>query len=731
MKTSSIRAAERAAIARRAAAESIVLLKNEHATLPLPAGASLRVVGPDGWRYCGEGSAVVSCDRVATVAEGLAEAGFRVADNATDAAVLVVSRYSREGQDAKPEDAFLSEAEKAELARFQAEGIGRVAVVLNLGCGFDAAPLAADPAVGAVLHAWFPGQEGGRAVADVLSGAVNPGGRLAATLGNPHDWPSDASLMSSSHVVPYVEDVFVGYRWFETVPGESAKAAYPFGHGLSYTAFDAQVEGLDIPDVSDSPGDRRVSLRIRVTNTGAVAGRYSALLYSGVTGGEADHPARELRAYAKTRLLGPGESETLALSFAAADLAYFADEGSFAGSWVIDSGDYALYLGGSAREAAQIAAFRVEEPRIVSSPGLKLNPAALPKRFHADGGADTAPVAADGPAYKPEDCEAPPAANALRYPQPTFAGPRPHTLFDVARGELALDDFVAQLPREEQARLCFGNPILHPSYNKCIGGTAPRLGLTGVVPANACQGVQKRIGPATCFPCSALVACSFDDALAEEVAAGIGSECAEADVDILLGPGLDIHRHPSCGRNFEYFSEDPLVSGRMAAAYVRGLRRNGTLACLKHFACNDREYFRDHYSSVVSERALREIHLRGFEIAVKESAPASIMTAYNRVNGRRSGVFHGLLQGVLRDEWGWDGVVVSDCGAKSLPWEEVAAGADVHLNGAPPDPDTMDLFRHVFQYKVVPPRYFRATVRRVLGLVMKSRRFKEWMARWG
>ena len=735
-------AAERAAVARRAAAEGIVLLKNENATLPLPASAAVRVANPVPWMHAGAGSAYVRCRHPVDLADGLAEAGFAVSEDASGAAVLVVSRFSSEGADAPPEASRLTAGERAALDSFKAGGARRIVVVLNIGCGFDVAPLARDPAVGAILHVWFPGQEGGRAIADVLSGAVSPSGRLASTLGDPRDWPCDRSFGESVFYVPYEEDVFVGYRWFETQPGEKAKVGFPFGHGLSYTTFSTAVECSRFPSGSDGCGQWTsdvIECRVTVTNTGAVAGRHSVLLYSGVEGGEASHPARELRAYAKTRLLQPGEGETLELSFGCDDLAYFADDGGLAGSWVVDRGEYTLYLGGSVREAKAVASFRTETPRIVSSPGLKLSPCRLASRAHV-GGASTSRVIYDGPkvAVSAARAETPAAAgrNAFAYGLES-ASPlsraelpaAPPQLLDVAEGNATLDEFIDRLTPDQQAELCLHrlNPG-HQSRRMCFAGVPASAGVPPVVMENAGCGVVNRFGFSTSYPCCALVACAFDAALAEEVASAIGSDCADLDIDLLEGPGMNIHRHPSCGRNFEYFSEDPLVSGLCAAAFCRGLRRTGTLSQLKHFAANNREEFRDHYSSVVSERALREIYLKGFEIAVKEGSPDSIMTSYNRVNGRRCGSFHNLVQGVLRDEWGWNGVVMSDFNAKSIPWEDVAGGSDVHVLGFPPDAQK-DLENHVFLYHVVPAGYFRASIRRILGLAMKSRRFRDWAAR--
>lgn len=242
---------------------------------------------------------------------------------------------------------------------------------------------------------------------------------------------------------------------------------------------------------------------------------------------------------------------------------------------------------------------------------------------------------------------------------------------------------------EDKARLLAG-----ASHWRTYGDE--RLGVAALTLSDGPHGLRKQEGssdhlgiaesvPATCFPSAAALACSFDPDLIEEVGAALGEETADQGVDVVLGPGVNIKRHPLCGRNFEYFSEDPVVSGEMGAAMVRGIQSRGVGACLKHFAGNSQEHARMVADSVIDERALRELYLAPFEHVVKSAHPCTIMTAYNRLNGEYCSQNRWLLQDVLRDEWEFDGVAVSDWGAMSSSVASVHAGLDLCMPGPRPD----------------------------------------------
>ena len=712
-------------VARRAAAEGMVLLDNNGA-LPLAKGSKIALFGE--WRDYktgGGGSSRVKPSRLVGFADGLAEAGFSVDPESRDAAVYVLYRAAGENRDMERLDYEVSAKEVAALKALREQGFAKVVLVVNGGVLPNVRPLVEDGVVDAALFTWYPGQEGCAAIGDILCGNVNPSGRLADTVAHKlADFPSDRSFMSSGDYVPYEEDIFVGYRYFETLPGAKAKVAYPFGHGLGYTTFDVGV-------VSFSRGDA-IEVKVSVKNTGAAAGRRSVLCYSSQTGGLADHPAIELRAFAKTGLLAPGESEVLTLSFAVTDLASFDDEGwsGRLGSWVVDRGRYTIFVGGSVRDVAGAGSFTLGEAVIIAAPGVKSRPDELARRLRADGsdGArDVRYCGKSGVEWRGEK----------DYPAETSGS---ITLMDVADGKATMEAFLDQFSLADMVKFIHGHPALAKGGTGSIGGGLENYGVLGVQTCDGPCGVRRAL-PSTAFPCAALVACAFDTALARDIGRVIGEEAADVDFDLLLAPGLCIHRHPLCGRNFEYFSEDPLVAGANAAAFVEGVQSTGVGATLKHFCCNNRETNRRLASAVVSERALREIYLRGFERAVREAKPWAIMTSYNHINGLAASIHHGILKGILRDEWGFDGVTMTDWYTSQPMWREVNNGNDVKMS------HDLDLFtdratwrtglgeRNTLEaYRSEKAKFvylyrdsIRASARRVCELVMKSHRFKAAM----
>ena len=686
------------------AADSMVLLKNE-GVLPFPAGARIELVGGRAGEYLkgGTGSADVKSPYEVTVDAGLEAAGFALVSDGADAAVYVVSRPSGETFDRNRADFDFTREEVESIETLGARFRGKLAVVLNIGGAMNLKPLEKSPNVGAILLAYYPGQEGGRAIADVLSGRVNPSGRLAETFARRlSDYPSDSSFEEMRMVVPFEEDIFVGYRYFETVPGGRDRVVYPFGHGLSYTDF--RISGLKV-----GRSGNRITASAEVTNVGDVAGRRSVLVYVSNVGGEAEHPALELKAYAKTSLLKPGERETLSFEIPESELAYFADEGPRSGSWVLDKGKYQIRIGGSVRETEVAGAFEVPSPVVLSSPGLVSGMGCLAKRMRADGSRRELPVVYNGSAGRSEQ-----AAFPAKVPE------RPIMLSDVMSGRATLDGFVDQLTLDEMLHLCQGQPPAFPRGTAGIGNL-PKYGVTNPQTADGPSGIRRSV-PSTCFPCPALVACAFDPDVNFRVGEGIGVEARESNIDVMLAPGLNTRRHPLCGRNFEYFSEDPLVSGKCAAAFVRGMESTGTAATIKHFAANCREWVRLGYSDIISERALREIYLKGFEIAVKEGRPRCLMTCYNRINGIHVNSNYNLLTRVLRGEWGFDGLVMTDWRATSRLVEEIAAGNAIKMPIA--DDGELALAKKQALRNHLATEALRERVKEVLSFVMTTRRQK-------
>ncbi len=706
---------ERAAVSRRCAAESMTLLKNDGA-LPLKSGQRVVLIGPVTERYfiIGGGSAFVHVPYQVSVTNGLERAGFVIDPASRETAIWMISRYNAEDAEQGMEKFDLNAEELQTLADLKAQGFKRIVVLLNTGHAIGLRKLADDPAVSAILSVWYPGMEGGNAIADVLSGKVNPSARLTCTWAAERaDYPADATWQEARQYVPYEEDVFVGYRYFSTIPGASKKVVYPFGHGLSYTSFarsDARFE---------RQGDA-LKVSVRVTNTGKVAGRHSVLLYSSVQGAKAEHPALELRAFAKTALLAPGASEVLALTCSRRDLAYFDDEGTSGriGSWVIDRGTYELRLGGSVAETEKVAEIVQAEEEVLSTPGFKLDAARLRRRLRANGAWTETPVT-----YGDKNG----MWGWTPYKKELKEGEKKVMLQEVARGEKTLDEFIDALPLPELTKLLCGGTNIVTAGNTCSIGLLPEYGVTGLQTADGPVGIRLEDKEnetnrwATAFPATALVSGSFDLELMTAYGRALGEEAAAVGIDIHLAPGICLSRHPMCGRNFEYMGEDPLVAGKMAAAFIRGVQSQGVASTIKHFACNNRENTRNESYSIVSERAARELYLKGFEIAVREANPKCLMTSYNGINGRRTGMTWGLVTGILRDEWGYEGLVMSDWGARAQLWEEVAAGSNVKMpdaNGGVYD------FGYLCERGAVDPKMVRASLKRVLKLVMASPRFR-------
>ena len=721
---------ERAAVARRAAAESIVLLKNESPALPLEAGSSVAVVGPVFEEYYsfGFGSAQVRTPYVVTVEQGLVNAGFKIDPDCRDTAVFVLSRVAEEGVERENlGDFYLTAAECTALGELKAKGFRRLVVLLNVGTFVSLQELKNDPAITSILYVSYPGVEGGNAIADVLSGKVNPSGRLSATMAAKlEDYPSDCNWQEALQYVPYEEDIFVGYRYFHTIPGAAAKVTYSFGYGLSYTTF-------ALSEASVAADAERVTVRVKVTNTGKLAGRDSVLVYSSNRGGKAQHAAKELRAFAKTQLLPPGGSETLELGFAVSDLAYFDDEGVSGkiGSWVVDAGTYELWVGGAPDDCIRAGEFEPGE-KLLSTPGFRLEPARLARRLRADGTYREVPVVygdKNGP------------RRAVQWPKSRPPRETRIMLQAVARGERTLDEFVDQLPLDDLFDLLGGQTNILSVGNTRSIGVLPEYGVPGLQTADGPVGIRlgrsdayyKKNGVerpqadyATAFPATALTACSFDVALQEEYGRVLGQEAVEVGIDIHLAPGVCISRHPMCGRNFEYMGEDPYLAGRMAAAYIRGVQSQGVASTIKHFAGNNRENARLESYDVASERALREIYLRAFEIAVKEAKPKCLMTSYNGINAIRSGANFGLIEGILRGEWGYEGLVMTDWSALTQFWETIAAGNDVKM----PQLSRIDVDKTkrvtagFARQGVISRERIRECAKRVLKLVMASPRFQ-------
>ncbi|GAA4726803.1 glycoside hydrolase family 3 protein [Isoptericola chiayiensis] len=725
---------------RRAAAEGVVLLKNENAALPLDGSATIAVFGrvqqdyfavgygsggdvrpPYQWNlidalrdrdglqvdaelaeryaaWCAEhpvdpepewGTWPRSHPEMPLGAEEIAAAAERAGT-----ALVVVGRAAGEAREQalEPGSFYLTEDERSLLAHVS-EAFERTVVVVDTGNVIDLA-WTREHDLDAVLVAWQGGMESGRAVVDVLTGAVPAQGRLTATIAESYARYPSAGHFGGPDANEYVEDVYVGYRYFETFAPEHV--LFPFGFGLSYTTF-------AVDDVSVVTDATTAVVHATVTNVGSEhAGAEVLQAYVRAPHGVLGRPRRQLAAFAKTRELAPGESQRLVLRVALEDVAAYDDAGATGhrSASVLEAGRYEILLGTDVRAASVVGAVEIESLQVVR----RLSEAAAVRPEHAfdrlvartgDDGTTVADKAAVPTATVPRRervLAGLPAAIAR-------TGDVGITLGDVAGGRAELDAFVAQLDDDELEALTRGDFTMDSALGAAgnagaLGGTSRSLrdkGVRALTTTDGPAGIRLATHTAL-LPCGTALASTWNPELVERLNALLADEMAVKGSDVLLSPGMNIQRDPLCGRNFEYFSEDPLLTGRMAAATVRGIQHAGLAACPKHFAANNQETNREYNDSRVSERALREIYLRGFEICVAEAAPRTVMTSYNKINGVWGHYHHDLVTTVLRGEWGFTGAVMTDWWLREAVDPDfpaltndayrVRAGVDVNMPGA-------------------------------------------------
>lgn len=630
----------------------------------------------------------------------------------TDTAIITICRFSGEGWDRKSvvdtenknlcisEDAMakrsaeifedgdfcLTRAERAMVDAVKSH-FEKVIVVMNVGGMVDSCWFHDDAGIQSVLMAWQGGIEGGLATAELLMGDGSPSGKLVDTFARElTDYPSTESFHESERFVDYVEDIYVGYRYFETIPDADRKVNYPFGFGLSYTDF-----SLTAGAAYEENG--RIYVPVMVTNIGKRAGKEVVQAYFGAPQGKLGKPAKQLAAFQKTRLLQTGESQSIILSWRVDDMASYDDLGKIKESaYVLEKGTYDLFVGVSVRDVAALDfKYEVKEDVVVEQLSRKCAPTSLKRRMLADGSYEelppAAPVDTDANALVPLTVEetdgfTPAARAGKRYHLwVNTAAQQHHFLREVAEGKITLDEFMAQLSDEDLAHLLGGQPNIGVA-NTFGWGNLPDYGVPNVMTADGPAGL--RIAPecsvyTTAWPCATQLACSWNEELVERVGEAGGAEVKENNIAVWLTPAVNIHRSPLCGRNFEYYSEDPFLTGKLAAAMVRGIQSNHVGAAVKHFALNNKETNRKNSDSRASERAVREIYLRAFEIIVKEAKPWSIMSSYNIVNGHRASENRELLEDILRGEWGFDGMVTTDWWTNGEHYKEVRAGNDVKM----------------------------------------------------
>ena len=771
------------ALARQAGAEGCVLLENERHTLPLAAGCRAAVFGRAAFHYYKSGlgsGGLVNTEYVTGILDALRaseeicvneellriyeewllenpyEEGesrehdlwsqkempitgrMRAIAREADACLVVIGRTAGEEQDTCPEPGgyLLTETEK-ELIREVSRACPKTAVLLNVGNIIDM-QWVKDCNPGAVLYVWQGGQEGGNGVLDVLTGRVNPCGRLTDTIARRlEDYPAYGNFGDAKKSC-YCEDVYVGYRYFETFCPE--KVLYPFGYGLSYTSFLLKRQEA-------AAGEESVVLKATVVNTGNCPGKEVVQAYVEAPQGRLGNPARRLVGYVKTRCLRPGEEQQICLTVPKYSFASYDDSGvtGHKSCYVLEKGRYAFYIGGNVRDAV-LAGEWEEKERVLVQWREEAAPVESFERIKPlrDGGGycitkETVPGRTGSRQGK----------GAPKLPEEIVqTGDRGYRLADVLEGSVSMDAFVAQIADEELMAIFYGEGMgstrVTPGTASAFGGVTS--GLQGLgIPAACCadgpSGIRMDCGAkAFSLPNGTMLGCTWNEELVEELYAMLGEELRGNRIDSLLGPGMNLHRHPLNGRNFEYISEDPLLTGRIGAAQLRGMERHGVAGTIKHFAANNQEYGRRTLDSVVSERALRELYLKGFEIAVKEGRARSVMTSYGAVNGLWTAGNRELCTDILRDEWGFKGIVMTDWWAEAnyegeLPRKQVKAPmvlAQVDLYMCVPDAsgyEKADDLREQFERGAVTRAQLQRGAKNILSFLLRSPALLDWEGR--
>ena len=698
--------------------EGIVMLKNENNALPLDTDKEVAVFGRIQFHYykSGTGSGgMVNVTKVVNILDGLIDNGVKVNEKllgtyrkwdkenpfdlgegwggepwsqkempldeglvketakSCETAIVIIGRTAGEEQDNRLEaGSYLLSNDEIEMLTVVREHFKKVVLILNVGNIIDMTDINRI-APDAVLYVWQGGMTGGKGTADVLTGKVSPSGKLPDTIAHKaSDYPSDANFGREENRDIYAEDIYVGYRYFETFAKE--KVLYPFGFGLSYTAFEIKTKKAEITEGA-------VKLSVSVKNIGSYKGKEVIEVYCEAPQGRLGKAARVLCGFEKTRELVPQEEQVVEIVVDIAKLASYDDSGVTGNKscYVLEAGEYKFYVGSDVRSAEYACSFEQGENLVTERLTQSLAPVESFERIKpvCEGGAfsigrEAVPVS-----------EVDESARRLeKLPKEiAYTGDKGIKLWDVKNGKNTMDEFIAQLSDYDLSCIIrgegMGSPRVTAGTASAFGGVSENLNGFGI-PAGCCSdgpsGMRLDCGTkAFSLPNGTMIASSFNKELTSELFAFMGLEMAANKVDCLLGPGMNIHRHPLNGRNFEYFSEDPFLTGKMAAAELKGMAGAGVTGTIKHFCANNRETNRHFIDSVVSERALREIYLKGFEIAVKEGGASSVMTTYGRLNGLWTAGNFDLNTVILREEWGFKGFTMTDW------W------ANINVRGKEPD----------------------------------------------
>lgn len=698
--------------------EGIVMLKNDNNALPIDTDKEVAVFGRIQFHYykSGTGSGgMVNVTKVVNILDGLIDNGVKVNEKLLDTyrkwdkenpfdlgegwggepwsqkempldeglvketakscetAIVIIGRTAGEEQDNRLEaGSYLLSDDEIAMLTVVRENFKKVVLLLNVGNIIDMTVINRI-APDAVLYVWQGGMTGGKGTADVLTGKVSPSGKLPDTIAyKASDYPSDANFGREENRDIYAEDIYVGYRYFETFAKD--KVLYPFGFGLSYTGFEIKTEKAEITEGA-------VKLSVSVKNIGSYKGKEVIEVYCEAPQGRLGKAARVLCGFEKTRELVPQEEQMVEIAVDIAKLASYDDSGVTGNKscYVLEAGEYKFYVGSDVRSAEYACSFEQGEDLVTERLTQSLAPVESFERIKpvCEGGAfsigrEAVPVS-----------EVDESARRLeKLPKEiAYTGDKGIKLWDVKNGKNTMDEFIAQLSDYDLSCIIrgegMGSPRVTAGTASAFGGVSENLNGFGI-PAGCCSdgpsGMRLDCGTkAFSLPNGTMIASSFNKELTSELFTFMGLEMAANKVDCLLGPGMNIHRHPLNGRNFEYFSEDPFLTGKMASAELKGMAGAGVTGTIKHFCANNRETNRHFIDSVVSERALREIYLKGFEIAVKEGGASSVMTTYGRVNGLWTAGNFDLNTVILREEWGFKGFTMTDW------W------ANINVRGKEPD----------------------------------------------
>ena len=647
-----------------------------------------------------------------------------------DVSLVVIGRTAGEDQDnnAKAGSYCLTETEE-DMIRRVCEVSERTVVVLNVGNIIDMSWVEKYRPQ-AVLYVWQGGQEGGNGVADVLTGNVCACGKLTDTIAaDIKDYPSTENF-GDPFKNYYKEDIYVGYRYFETFARD--KVLYPFGYGLSYTTFEMKAEVLK------NTGDE-ITVSATVANTGELKGKEVVQVYVKVPQGKLGNPARKLIGFAKTKELEPGEQEKVCIVIPKYDMASYDDSGvtGHKSCYVLEEGIYEIFVGSDVRSAVSVGCYE-EEFRVIEELEEAYAPVEKFQRMKAvlspDGTYQA--VTEDVPVRTIDPQE----RRANEIPETyVYTGDKGYKLVDVLDKKVSMEEFVAQISEEDLIAMFRGEGMCSPKVTAgtaaALGGVTDSLNALGI-PVGCCSdgpsGIRMDCGTkAFSLPNGTSLGCTFNVELVGALYEMTGKELRLNKIDSLLGPGMNIHRNPLNGRNFEYISEDPILTGRICAAQVKAMAKSGIGSTIKHFCGNNQEVGRSTSDSVISERALREIYLKGFEIAVKEGGARSVMTTYGSVNGLWTAGSYDLCTTILRKEWGFQGIVMTDWWAKSnyeghqaevtAKAPMVAAQNDIYMvvSDAKSNPENDDVEEMLHAGKITVGELQRNAAN-ILGFLLKS-----------